>query len=64
MGSEEERERHSRRRKRNVIAKILRDTGDMKGAFSLRIINPKKGTYKREKMNIRNIEKESGDEVE
>lgn len=58
MGNEEDKERHSKRRKRNFIAKILRDSGDHKGAFALRVINPKKTTYKRQKIDIRNIEDE------
>ena len=45
----------SRKRKRNMIAKSLRDTGEKKGAFSLKIVNPKKTEYKREKVNPRNI---------
>lgn len=52
----EDKERHSRRRKRNIMAKVLRDQGDLKGAFSLKVINPKKTEYKRERMDVRHIE--------
>lgn len=56
MADTEERERHSRRRKRNIMAKILRDPGEKKGAFALRVINPKKNTYKRTRVDPRNLE--------
>lgn len=51
-------EKHSKRRERNHYAKVLRgDPGDLRGAFSMKIVNPKKkGPYKREKVNITNIE--------
>ena len=45
----------SRKRKRNMIAKTLRDTGEKKGAFALKVINPKKTEYKREKLNPRTV---------
>ena len=32
----------SRKRKRNMIAKSLRDTEEKKGAFSLKLVYPKK----------------------
>lgn len=59
MSSLEEREKG--RKKRNRIAQVLRDSGDLKGAFSLKIIKPKT-TYKREKLNPRNIELEQTEE--
>lgn len=62
MSEPEEKERHARKRKKNIMAKILRDTGEHKGAFSLKIINPKKTRYKREKVNLKNIEVEMDDE--
>lgn len=58
MASDEERERHLKRRKRNFIAKSLRDSSERRGAFALKIINPKKTIYKREKVDLKNIEKE------
>ena len=56
MSDQEVKEKVSRKRKRNIISKMLRDQGDHKGAFSLKIINPKKGEYKREKININKLE--------
>lgn len=56
MGNLEDKEKHSRRRKRNVIAKVLRDPGEKRGAFSLRVINPKRQEYKRVKLSVNNIE--------
>lgn len=55
--SQEDRERHSQRRK-NKYAKLLRDQGDFKGAFSLKVINPKKGEYKRERITVKDINTE------
>jgi len=40
----------SQSRKRNFYAKLVRDHGEYKGAFSLKVINPKKQEYKREKI--------------
>lgn len=51
-----EKEKHSRRRKKNIYARILKDSGDFKGAFSLRILDPRKDEYKRKKVNARNFE--------
>jgi hypothetical protein len=64
MSDPEVKEKVSRKRRRNIISKSLRDQGDHKGAFTLKIVNPKKGVYKREKINPRNIERiedEEGD---
>lgn len=38
---------HSKRRKRNIIAKHLKDTGDHKGAFAMKIHDARKEEYKR-----------------
>ena len=57
MGNPDDKERHYRRRKKNIYAKILKDSGDHKGAFSIKVVNPKKGgEYKRSKIDIRNID--------
>lgn len=58
MSDPDEKERFSRRRKQNYYAKILRDPGEHKGAFALRVINSKKQEYKREKLNPRNVQVE------
>lgn len=55
MASDEERERHSRRRKKNVYAKILFDPNEYKGAFSMKVVDPK-NKYKREKLSIKEVE--------
>ena len=55
MSDPEEKEKVSKRRKRNFISRALRDQGDHKGAFALRVISPKKSTYKREKISPRDI---------
>lgn len=52
----------SKNRKRNFIAKSLRDSGDRKGAFKLRVVNPKKGEYKRERINVKDINDEFEEE--
>ena len=63
MASDEERERHSRRRKKNVYAKILFDPNEFKGAYSLKVIDPK-NKYKREKLSVKDIEMEINKEDE
>jgi hypothetical protein len=55
MSDSETKSNRSFSRKRNMIAKKLRDHGELKGAFSPRIINPKKKEYKREKVNMGDI---------
>jgi hypothetical protein len=49
MADEETRLKHSFNRKRNFLAKEVR-TGENKGAFALKVVNPKKQEYKRVKM--------------
>ena len=63
MASDEERDRHSRRRKKNVYAKILFDPNEYKGAFSMKVIDPK-NKYKREKLSAKDIEMEINKEDE
>jgi len=55
MADLDEKLKASKKRKRNMIAKSLRDNGDKKGAFALKVINPKKTEYKRKKLNPRVI---------
>lgn len=61
MSDPETRDKHSQRRKKNIYAKILRDSGERKGAFALKVVDPRKGTYKREKLDIRNLGEEDED---
>lgn len=63
MTSDQERERHSRRRKKNVYAKILFDPNEYKGAFSTKVITSK-NKYKREKLSVNTIEMELDKEDE
>jgi len=56
VSSPEERERHSRRRKRNVYAKILYDPNELRGAFSMKVKQAKKGQpYRREKVRVEDL---------
>lgn len=58
MSEEDVKIRHSARRKKNIIAKQLFDPGDHRGAFSLKVPNPKKGgKYRREKIRVNDIDK-------
>ncbi len=43
--------KRSQSRKRNFIAKSIKDYGEHKGAFSLRVLPAKKQEYKRLKSN-------------
>lgn len=65
MSSPEERERHSRRRKKNIYSKILHDPNELRGAFSMKVKPAKKGQpYRREKINIKDLSIEEGNEDE
>lgn len=57
MSDEEAKTRHSTRRKKNIMAKNLFDPGDHRGAFALKVVNPKKGEYKREKIRVNDLDK-------
>ena len=56
MGDQEIKEKVSKKRRRNLISKKLRDQGDHKGAFALKVVHPKKGTYKRKKISPYHLE--------
>ena len=58
MSDPEIREKRSWSRKKNYIAKALRDTGDHKGAFSLKVRDPRKGEYKRERVRLDYVDEE------
>ena len=47
MSSEEIKLQRSKSRKRNIIAKQLRDTGEHKGAYAMKVLDPRKQEYKR-----------------
>lgn len=61
MSSEEERLKHSRRRKKNILSKIV---NDVKGPFKIKTVDPRKGEYKREKMRINQYGSEEIDETD
>lgn len=62
MASPEERERHSRRRKRNIYAKILYDPNDLRGAFSMKVKEAKKGEpYRRTKVQVKDLIEEGNE---
>lgn len=56
MTSPEDKYLRDKKRSRNMVAKALRDQGDHKGAFSVKIISPKKSKYKRKKVDVKNVE--------
>lgn len=65
MSSPEIRERHSKRRKRNIYAKIIHDPNELHGAFSTKIKPAKRGQpYRREKINVKDLSFEEGNEDE
>ncbi len=52
MSSEEVKIQRSRSRKRNIMAKMLHDPNEHKGAFHMKVIDPRKGQYKRKRMKV------------
>lgn len=56
MSSPEDRERGSKRRRRNRIAKILYDPNEYRGAFSLKVHEDKKSTYHRKKLRVEDVD--------
>jgi len=61
VSDEEVRAKRSRSRKKNIMARALYDRGDHKGAFAIRIVSPKQGEYKRERMKVTEINEEDYD---
>lgn len=59
MSDFETREKRSRSRKKNIMAKALRDRGDLKGAFALKVIDSRKSEYKRERIKVNEVLNES-----
>jgi len=59
MGDQEEKEKHMRRRKRNILAKDLRDT---KGPFKMKVIDPRKQEYKRIRINVKDIDTDENED--
>lgn len=55
MASLEDKEKHKQRRSRNYVAKALRGPGDLKGAFAIKVIDPRKGKYVRENIKVKDI---------
>lgn len=58
MSDPETKYKHSIHHKRNMMAKQLRDQGDFKGAFSLKVIDGRKEEYKRKKMRVVDVDEE------
>lgn len=61
MSDQETKYNRSTNRKRNMMAKALRDTGDHRGAFSMKIIDSRKEEYKRKKVRVTEVYDEDGD---
>lgn len=61
MSDFETKERRSKSRRRNIMAKMLRDTGEHRGAYALKTVDERKGVYKRERMRVNEIVDEDDD---
>lgn len=55
MSSEEERLKHSRRRKKNIMAKEI---NDRKGPFKIKVVDPRKPAYERVHLRVEDIYEE------
>lgn len=58
MSDPDTKEKHSRKYRRNMMAKSLRDTGDHKGAFALKVVDSRKSEYKRKRLRLSEVEDE------
>lgn len=56
MADIESKIKHSLHYKRNLAAKALRDQGELKGAFKMKVIDSRKQEYKRVKLRVHDIE--------
>lgn len=54
----ETKNKHSLHYKRNMMAKHLRDQGEHKGAFSLKVMDSRKTNYKRVKLRVTELDEE------
>lgn len=53
MASEEDRLRHSSRRKKNFLTKT---ENDFRGPFKIKPVDPRKSEYKREKLRVEELD--------
>lgn len=61
MSSEETRTRRFRHRRRNLAVRELKDPGDHKGAYHMKIHDDRKGEYRRIKMKVTDYDNEESD---
>ena len=56
MSDSDTKYKHSLHRKRNMIAKALRDPNEHKGAFALKVHDSRKSEYRRIRMNVKDVD--------
>jgi len=54
MSSEEDRAKHSSRRKRNFVKKDMM-SNELKGAFAIKIVDARKPEYERRKLRVTEV---------
>lgn len=58
MADPEVKFKHSLNRKQNIMAKQLFDPGEHRGAYSMKVIDPRKQEYKRKRMRVTDYEED------
>ena len=61
MGDFEEKAKRSQSRKKNMMMKVRHNQGELRGAFAIKAIDPRKGVYRREKVKVNEIYEDEDD---
>lgn len=62
MSSEEDRAKHSTRRKRNFVKRDM-ISNELKGAFAIKVVDARKPEYERKKLRVTDIVEDEDNEA-